>query len=62
MADVPHLLKSIRNCLLTQSIVLPDFVVADANLPSNVVSLQPVRDLIDLQDDMTLKIVHKLKH
>ena len=61
MADVPHLLKSIRNCLLTQSIILPDFVVADANLQSNVVSLQPVKDLIAMQDNMTLKIAHKLK-
>ena len=61
MADVPHLLKSIRNCLLTQSIILPDFVMADANLQSNVVSLQPIKDLIAMQDNMTLKIAHKLK-
>ena len=42
MANVPHLLKSIRNCLLTQSIILPDFVMADANLQSNVVNERQV--------------------
>lgn len=61
MADVPHLLKSIRNCLLTQSIILPDSVVCSANLTSNVVSLQPVKDLISMQDSMALKMAHKLK-
>jgi hypothetical protein len=61
MADPPHLLKSIRNCLLTQSILLSDYVVSDANLPSNIVSLQPVKELISLQEDMSLKVAHKLK-
>ena len=61
MADVPHLLKSIRNCLLTQSIILPDSVVANAHLESNDVALQPVKDLIAMQESMTLKMAHKLK-
>jgi hypothetical protein len=61
MADVPHLLKSVRNCLLTQSILLPAAVVSDANLESNEVCLQPVKDLISVQAGQTLKIAPKLK-
>jgi hypothetical protein len=42
MADPPHLLKNIRNCLLSQNIILPDETVCKNCLPSNIVSLQHV--------------------
>jgi len=55
MADTPHLLKNLRNCLLTQMIVLPPSTVVKAGLPHNQVSMEHVRQLVDLQDDMQLK-------
>ena len=61
MADTPHLLKNIRNCLLTQSIVLPDFAVQSSNLPSKYVSMEHVRQLVTIQDTMDLKLVPSLK-
>lgn len=61
MADPPHLLKNIRNCLLAQSIVLPNDVVCINSLPSNIVSIQHVRDLITLQEGMELKLAPNLK-
>ena len=42
MADVPHLLKSIRNCFLTQSIILPDSIVRDANLWFSMANLRQI--------------------
>jgi len=56
MADPPHLLKNIRNCLLPQNILLPNEVVRINSLPSNIVSIQHVRDLIALQEGMELKL------
>ena len=61
MADTPHLLKNIRNCLLTQSIVLPEFAVQSANLSSRYVSIEHVRQLVSIQDTMELKLVPSLK-
>ena len=61
MADTPHLLKNIRNCLLTQSIVLPDFIVQSSNLPSKYVSMEHIRQLVSIQDQMELKLVPNLK-
>ena len=60
MADTPHLLKNLRNCLLTQMIVLPPSTVVKAGLPHNQVSMEHVRQLVDLQDDMQLKVAPKL--
>jgi hypothetical protein len=61
LADPPHLLKNIRNCLLTQTISLPESTVVSNNLPSNTVSLQHVKDLIKMQENSELKIAPKLK-
>jgi len=60
MADPPHLLKNIRNCLLTQNISLPDDIVRVNGLPTNTVSLQHVKDLISIQEGMELKVAPKL--
>jgi hypothetical protein len=61
MADPPHLLKNIRNCLLAQSIVLPEKIVCIHSLPSKIVDLQHVRDLISIQEGMDLKVAPSLK-
>ena len=60
MADPPHLLKNVRNCLLTQSITLPPAVVTRAQLPSDSVTLDHVRSLVDLQDNRQLKLAPQL--
>lgn len=61
MADPPHLLKNIRNCLLSQTILLPDETVRVNGLPSSIVSLQHVRDLIAIQDGLEFKVAPNLK-
>ena len=61
MADPPHLLKNIRNCLLAQTLVLSDQTVQANTLPSNIVSLQHVRDLISMQKGMEFKVAPNLK-
>jgi hypothetical protein len=60
MADTPHLLKNVRNCLLTQDILLPDRLCQEHHLPSNRVSLDYVRKLVTLQENMELKLAPKL--
>ena len=45
LADVPHLLKNIRNSLLVNNIVLPDDIVTKFGLPSNLVSFEPLKEL-----------------
>jgi hypothetical protein len=60
MADTPHLLKNVSNCLLTQDILLPDRLCQEHHLPSNRVSLDYVRMLVTLQENMELKLAPKL--
>ena len=61
LADPPHLLKSVRNCLLTQNIILSNSIVIQNQLPSNIVSFDHVRTLIKLQSCNDLKIAPHLK-
>ena len=56
LADIPHLLKNIRNCLLSNTISLPNDVIANNALPSDFVSIEPVRQLVKLQDNSSLKL------
>jgi hypothetical protein len=60
MADPPHLLKSVQNCLPTQSITLSDDIVSSEQLPDNVVSLKHVKDLINFQENSDLKLAPNL--
>ena len=60
MADTPHLLKNVRNCLLNQSVLLPQHIVSSASLPSDCVTLSHVRELVKVQDDKQLKLVPNL--
>jgi len=57
LADPPHLLKSVRNCLLTQNIILPHSLVTHEQLPSNIVSLDHVRTLNKLQSSVYGKVL-----
>jgi hypothetical protein len=59
-ADIPHLLKNIRNSLQTNDIILPDDTVHDYGLNSNAVTLSHVYKLVELQDNMTFKLAPSL--
>lgn len=58
-ADPSHVLKSIRNCLINQDIVLSDSFKNSNNLKSNIVSFSVLRDLIGLRG--TIDSYPKLK-
>ena len=60
LADPPHLLKNIRNCLLTNKVILPPDVVASNGLPFDTVSVEPIQQLITLQQSTSLKLAPKL--
>jgi len=60
MTDTPHLLKNVWNCLLNQSILLPQHIVSSASLSSDCVTLDHVRGLLKIQDDKQLKLVPHL--
>ena len=60
LADIPHLLKNIRNCLLANNILLPLDVVTTNSLPNNTVSVEPVHQLVELQNKTNLKIAPSL--
>lgn len=62
MADVPHLLKNLRNHLTRgQSIILPADVVKKHGLPSNEVTLQHVKELVEIDSKLQLNIAPHLK-
>jgi len=60
LPDVPHVLKNVRNCLLTQDILLPPDVITQHKLPGPFVSVSHVRALLDLQESSELKIAPSL--
>jgi len=60
LADVPHLLKNIRNCLMTQDIILPPEVLRQHNLPSPKVQMQHIAAVVELQNESELKIAPSL--
>jgi hypothetical protein len=60
LPDVPHVLKNVRNCLLSQDILLPPDIVSEYNLPGPIVSISHVRRLLDMQESSELKIAPSL--
>ena len=56
LADIPHLLKNIRNCLLTKDVALPPDVLVKENLISPKVSIQHIAAVINHEEDNELKI------
>jgi hypothetical protein len=61
LPDIPHVLKNVRNCLLSHDILLPPEVVEQYNLPGPLVSVSHVRALVDLQESSDLKIAPSLR-
>jgi hypothetical protein len=56
LADVPHLVKNLRNHIVNgQVITLPPHVVKQYSLPSDTVSVEPLKKLVDYQSDKDLK-------
>jgi hypothetical protein len=51
LADVPHLLKNVRNCLLSNDIILPRDVVNEFCLPTNIVSIRHIHKIVELQEN-----------
>ena len=57
VSDVPHLLKNIRNGLLNNKVYyIDDTYVKAHNLTTNEVRISSIQKLIDLQENMELKI------
>ena len=56
MADVPHLLKNIRNSLENQTMILPQDIVLNNNLPCREVSIMHIETIVNMQEKMELKI------
>ena len=59
-ADVPHILKNVRNCLLKNDIILPRAIVDEFGLPTNTVSIKHIRKIIELQENSDFKIAPSL--
>jgi len=55
MADPPHLLKSIRNCLLNNDIILPTIEETE-HLKSKLVSLNHLKLVNQFQKTSNLKL------
>jgi len=60
MGDTPHLLKNIRNCILNQSIILPQSFCSEHFLPSPNVSMSYISQLVDVQSGRSLKLAPNL--
>jgi hypothetical protein len=59
-ADIPHLLKNIRNCLLVNDILLPNETVKEFELRSKTVSISHIRKLIEIQEKSNFKLAPSL--
>jgi len=61
MADVSHLLKNIKQSLFNNTfITIPDDIMIKNNLTSNIVDYKHIEQLANHQDDLELKLVHKI--
>jgi hypothetical protein len=61
LADVPHIIKNLRNHLANgQSIIIPPNLMKKHNLTSNIVNIEPLRKLALYQQDLDLKPAPKL--
>lgn len=62
VADAPHLLKNLRGHLTKgHKIHLPADVVAKMKLPTDVVSIQHVEQLVELEEDSEFRLAPRLK-
>jgi len=61
LADPPHLLKNLWNCVLTHRITISAEIVSKYHLPSDVVTGIYVQQLMDQQNCQELRMAYKLK-
>lgn len=60
LADPPHLLKNLWNCLLTHTVELAEDVMHKYGLPSRIIDSKYVKSLMDLQAGHSLRLAYKL--
>ncbi|KAK1895639.1 Transposable element P transposase [Dissostichus eleginoides] len=61
MPDVPHVVKNLKSALVNGHVItIPQDVVDKEKLPSSVVSVGPLKDLVSYQEGMALKLAPKL--
>lgn len=62
MTNVPHLIKNLKSALVHGQVffISPD-IVQNHDLPSDEVSVVPVKDLVTFQKGMALKLAPRLK-
>ncbi len=61
VADPPHLLKNLWNCVLTHRIAINEETVKRHSLPSNIVTGAYVQQVMDLQSGHELRVAYKLR-
>lgn len=60
-ADVPHLLKNIKQSLFNnKDITIPEDVVIKSHLTFNIDNYKHIEQLSTYQDDLEQKLVHKI--
>lgn len=61
IADVPHLLKNLKSCLLNNKfLVLPENIVSKYNLPTNIVQAKHFEEIILAQKEFQFLLTPKL--
>ena len=60
MADVPHLIKNMRNCLENKTLLLPPDVVQSNGLPCGEMSMTHIENIISSHEPRELKLVKGL--
>lgn len=61
IADVPHLFKNVKAMLVTNKIIrLPISIQEKYNLPTDVIRVEHILDLIKYQEELNFKLVPKL--
>ena len=61
LQDVPHLFKSVKKAVITNQIIyLPDDIVREGNLPTNVVKASHLKDLVNKDGKFELRAAPRL--
>lgn len=61
LPDVPHLFKNIKQSIINNKVItIPDNIVKENNLTSNIVDCKHIEELCKHQNDFELKLFHKL--
>lgn len=62
LADGPHLLKTLKNSLLNNKVFkIPEEIVRDNNINFSYVKCDHLKELLEIQENITFKLTHKLQ-